>query len=158
MPTERVSATCLAAVMPTRSAEVSTPCRSTRTARTTGSPGSSRAPAMRECRPALPAAKPTAALAEARVAAPAAPAPLRAAPRASSPLASFAPTPGPPRASSKLLPSLLDVVPRIAHLGHHALPTNRAMVALLLHQSWRNSAQLVSFQDLWRRGRLGLFN
>ncbi|CAM9715355.1 unnamed protein product [Ectocarpus sp. 12 AP-2014] len=164
MPTARVSATCLAAVTPTRSAEVSTPSRSTRTARTTGSPWSSRAPAMRECRPALPAAKPTAALAEARVAAPAAPAPLRAAPRASSPLASFAPTPGPPRASSKLLPSLstnlvvttslplwprtfpplpcLDlwlvsphVVPRIAHLGHHALPTNRAMVALLLHQS-----------------------
>ncbi|CAM9843168.1 unnamed protein product [Ectocarpus sp. 12 AP-2014] len=158
MPTAPVSATCPAAATPTRSAEVSTPCRSTRTTRTTGNPWSSRAPATPEYRPDLPAAKPTAALAEVRVAAPAAPAPLRAAPRASSPLASFAPTPGPPRASSKFLPSLLDVAPRIAYLGHHALPTNRAMVALLLHQSWRNSAQLVSFQDLWRRGRLGLFN
>ncbi|CAM9126243.1 unnamed protein product, partial [Ectocarpus sp. 4 AP-2014] len=149
MPTARVSATCPAAATPTRSAEVSTPSRSTRTARTTGSRWSSRAPATPECRPVLPAAKPTAVLAEARVAAPAAPAPLRAAPRASSPLASFAPTPGPPRASSKFPPSLLDVAPRIAHLAHHGLPTNRAMVSLL-HQTWRNSAQLVSFQDLWR--------
>ncbi|CAM9620491.1 unnamed protein product [Ectocarpus sp. 6 AP-2014] len=144
MPTAWASATCPVAATPTRSAEDPTPCRSTRTARTTGSPRSSRAPATPECRPALPAAKPTAALAEDRVAAPAAPAPLRAAPRSSSPPAPFAPTPGPPRASSKFLPSLLDVTPRYAHLARHVLPTNRATVSLLLHQSWRNSAQLVS--------------
>ncbi|CBJ30575.1 imm upregulated 8 [Ectocarpus siliculosus] len=89
--------------------------------------------------------EPTAALAEDRVAAPAAPAPLRAAPRSSSPPAPFAPTPGPPRASSKFLPSLLDVTPRYyAHLARQVLPTNRATVSLLLRQSWRNSAQLVS--------------
>lgn len=51
-----------------------------------------------------------------------------------------------------------DVTPRYAHLARHVLLTNRATVSLLLHQSWRNSAQLVSFQDLWRRGRLGIFD
>ncbi|CAN0230057.1 unnamed protein product [Ectocarpus sp. 12 AP-2014] len=128
MPTVRASATCPVAATPTRSAEVSTPCRSTRTTRTTGYPMCSCAPATPGCRPALPAAKLTAALAEDRVAAPAAPAPLRAAPRTSSPPASSAPTPGPPRASSRFLRSLLDVTPRYADLAHHALPTNRAMV------------------------------
>ncbi|CAN0094430.1 unnamed protein product [Ectocarpus sp. 12 AP-2014] len=148
MPTARASATCPAAATPTRSAEDSTPCRSTRTTRTKRYPMCSCAPATPECRPALPAAKPTAALAEDRVAAPAGPAPLRAAPRTSSSPASSAPTPGPPRASSRFLRSLLDVSPRYAHLAHHALPTNRAVVSLFLLESRRKSALLVSFRAL----------